>query len=59
MAGFALSTYGRIWGVHRGVYPKSRSDSSPRKLIVAAFDMPHASSDGGAVLLKSLDTSCN
>jgi len=26
------------------------------KPIVAAFDMPHASSDGGAVLLKSLDT---
>ena len=27
-----------------------------RKPVVAAFDMPHASSDGGAVLLKSLDT---
>jgi hypothetical protein len=26
------------------------------KPIVAAFDQPHASSDGGAVLLKSLDT---
>ena len=26
------------------------------KPIVATFDMPHASSDGGAVLLKSLDT---
>jgi DDE family transposase len=26
------------------------------KPIVAAFDVPHASSDGGAVLLKSLDT---
>ena len=26
------------------------------KPVVAAFDMPHASSDGGAVLLKSLDT---
>ncbi|HXJ78223.1 MAG TPA: IS1380 family transposase [Candidatus Methylomirabilis sp.] len=26
------------------------------KPIVAAFDMPHASTDGGAVLLKSLDT---
>jgi len=26
------------------------------KPVVATFDMPHASSDGGAVLLKSLDT---
>jgi hypothetical protein len=26
------------------------------KPVVALFDMPHASSDGGAVLLKSLDT---
>lgn len=26
------------------------------KPVVAAFDVPHASSDGGAVLLKSLDT---
>jgi DDE family transposase len=26
------------------------------KPVVAAFDMPHASADGGAVLLKSLDT---
>jgi hypothetical protein len=26
------------------------------KPVVAVFDMPHASSDGGAVLLKSLDT---
>jgi hypothetical protein len=26
------------------------------KPIVAAFDQPHASSDGGAILLKSLDT---
>jgi hypothetical protein len=26
------------------------------KTVVAAFDVPHASSDGGAVLLKSLDT---
>jgi hypothetical protein len=26
------------------------------KPIVATFDLPHASSDGGAVLLKSLDT---
>ena len=26
------------------------------KPVVAAFDMAHASSDGGAVLLKSLDT---
>jgi hypothetical protein len=26
------------------------------KPVVARFDMPHASSDGGAVLLKSLDT---
>jgi hypothetical protein len=26
------------------------------KPIVARFDVPHASSDGGAVLLKSLDT---
>ena len=26
------------------------------KPVVAAFDQPHASSDGGAVLLKSLDT---
>src|SRR5712692_10395053 len=26
------------------------------KPVVAAFDMPHASSDGGAVLLKRLDT---
>jgi len=32
-----------------GFEPKS-------KPIVATFDMPHASSDGGAVLLKSLDT---
>jgi Transposase DDE domain group 1 len=27
-----------------------------RKPIVAAFDQPHASSDGGAVLLKGIDT---
>ena len=26
------------------------------KAVVALFDMPHASSDGGAVLLRSLDT---
>ena len=26
------------------------------KPVVALFDMPHASADGGAVLLKSLDT---
>ena len=26
------------------------------KPVVAVFDMPHASSDGGAVLLKGLDT---
>jgi hypothetical protein len=32
-----------------GFEPKGKS-------IVAAFDQPHASSDGGAVLLKSLDT---
>ena len=29
---------------------------SKDKPVVALFDMPHASSDGGAVLLKSLDT---
>ncbi len=29
---------------------------SKRKAVVAAFDMPHASSDGGAVLLKAIDT---
>jgi Transposase DDE domain group 1 len=29
---------------------------SKGKPVVALFDMPHASSDGGAVLLKSLDT---
>jgi len=29
---------------------------SKAKPVVALFDMPHASSDGGAVLLKSLDT---
>ena len=27
-----------------------------RKPIVAAFDQPHASSDGGALLLKGIDT---
>src|SRR3989441_12903860 len=27
-----------------------------RKPIVAAFDQPHASSDGGAILLKGIDT---
>ena len=27
-----------------------------RKPVVAAFDMPHASSDGGAILLKGIDT---
>ena len=32
-----------------GFEPKGKS-------VVARFDMPHASSDGGAVLLKSLDT---
>ena len=32
---------------------KLRSDSSPEgEPIVATFDMPHASSDGGAVLLS-------
>ena len=29
---------------------------SKAKPVIAAFDMPHASADGGAVLLKSLDT---
>jgi len=28
------------------------------KPLVAAFDTPHASSDGGALLLKGIDTQC-
>ncbi len=29
-----------------------------RKPVVVAFDVPHASSDGGAILLKGIDTQC-
>jgi hypothetical protein len=37
--------------------PQIRFGFEPKgKPIVATFDQPHASSDGGAVLLKSLDT---